>query len=90
MIRSVENQVLSHDSKTDEAEITTRFSVRSADIDAGKTRTEVSMVQQWHGRDEESYSMPGAACGDGLRCTYTAPDILAGLMDEMGGSGVLC
>lgn len=46
MVGSVENQVLSHDSKADEAEITTRFRVRSADIDAGKARTKVSMVQQ--------------------------------------------
>jgi hypothetical protein len=62
MIRSVENQVLSHDSKTDEAEITTRIRVRSADIDAGKTRTEVSVVQYvLRTRQDACYDSPGNA-----------------------------
>jgi hypothetical protein len=46
VISSVEDQVLAHDGETNEAEITTRFIVRSADIDAGKTRTEVSTIQR--------------------------------------------
>lgn len=46
VISGVENQVLAHDSQTDEAEITTGFMARGADINAGKTRTEVSRAQQ--------------------------------------------
>lgn len=46
MIRCIEDQVLAHDSQANETEITTRFSVRRADIDAGETRTKVSMARQ--------------------------------------------
>ena len=46
MISSIHDQILAHDSQTNEAEISTRFSVRSADIDAGKTRTKVSIARQ--------------------------------------------
>lgn len=66
VIRSVENQVLAHDSQADEAEITTRFSVRSADIDAGQARTEVSMAQQeyesknWQALEDIASSMQAA------------------------------
>jgi hypothetical protein len=46
VVRSIENQVLSHDGEADETEITTRLTVRRADIDAGKTRTKVSINRQ--------------------------------------------
>jgi hypothetical protein len=45
MVGSIQDQVLAHDSQTDEAEITTGFSLRGwADMDAGQTRTKVSRV----------------------------------------------
>jgi hypothetical protein len=44
MVGSVQDQVLAHDSQTDEAKISTGFRLRrSADIDAGETRTMVSI-----------------------------------------------
>lgn len=46
MVGGVEDEVLAHDRKADETEITTRFGVRRADIDAGEARTKVSMAQQ--------------------------------------------
>ena len=46
MISSIENQVLAHDGQTDETEVTTRLTVRRADIDAGQSRTEVSINRQ--------------------------------------------
>ncbi len=46
VISSIENQVLTHDGQTDEAEVTTRLTVRRADIDAGQSRTEVSINRQ--------------------------------------------
>lgn len=42
VIRSIEDDVLSHDSKTDEAEISAGNARMSADIDAGKTCAKVS------------------------------------------------
>jgi hypothetical protein len=43
VVGGVKDQVLAHDSQTDEAEITTRDTLRrSADIDAGQTGAEVS------------------------------------------------
>ena len=42
MVSSVEDQVLSHDSKTDEAEISTAVLRSLADIDASKTCARVS------------------------------------------------
>lgn len=94
MISGVQDQVLSHDSKTDEAEISTGIRVRSADIDAGKTRTEVSIAQHWLRTRRDACktwrSMFERGCEGVLRCTYTAPDILAGLIDEgFGLSGVI-
>ena len=89
VVRSVEDQVLSHNSKANEAEITTRFSVRSADIDAGQARTEVSTAQQEYGKGStraiEDAACPGQAAERCLRCTYTAPDILAGLIGQLWG-----
>lgn len=46
MIGSIEDQVLTHDGQTDQTEVTTRLTVRRADIDAGQSRTEVSMNRQ--------------------------------------------
>lgn len=42
VVGSVENQILTHDSKTDEAEISTRVARSLADIDASKTCAKVS------------------------------------------------
>lgn len=45
VVSSVQDQVLTHDGQTDEAEITTRFRPRrSADINAGQARAEVSQL----------------------------------------------
>jgi hypothetical protein len=45
MISRIQNEVLTHDGQTDEAEITTRDRLRrSADIDAGETGAEVSQI----------------------------------------------
>lgn len=45
VVRNVQYQVLTHDSETDEAEITTRVDPRlSADIDAGETGAIVSLL----------------------------------------------
>ena len=46
MVCGIHDEVLAHHSQADETKITTGFSVRSADIDAGKTRTEVSITRQ--------------------------------------------
>lgn len=44
MVSSVQDQVLAHNGETNEAEISTGFRLRrSADIDAGETRTMVSI-----------------------------------------------
>ena len=45
MVSSVQDQVLAHDSQADEAKISTGFRLRrSTDIDAGETRTTVSVT----------------------------------------------
>jgi hypothetical protein len=45
VVSSVQDQVLTHDGQTDEAEITTRFRPRrGADINAGQARAEVSQL----------------------------------------------
>jgi hypothetical protein len=45
MVGSVQDQVLTHNSQTNEAKISTGFRLRrSADIDAGETRTMVSIT----------------------------------------------
>jgi hypothetical protein len=44
MVGSVQDQVLAHNGQTNEAKISTGFRLRgSADIDAGETRTVVSI-----------------------------------------------
>ena len=45
MVSSVQDQVLAHDSQANEAKISTGFRLRrSTDIDAGETRTTVSVT----------------------------------------------
>ena len=45
MVRSVQDEVLAHDGQTNEAKISTGFRLRrSTDIDAGETRTTVSIT----------------------------------------------
>ena len=45
MVGSVQDQVLAHNSQADEAKISTGFMLRrSTDIDAGETRTVVSIT----------------------------------------------
>lgn len=44
MIGGIENQVLAHDRKANETEITTGFGLRRADLEAGQSRTKVSML----------------------------------------------
>ena len=45
MVRSVQDQVLAHDGQTNKAKISTGFRLRrSTDIDAGETRTVVSIT----------------------------------------------
>ena len=45
MVGSVQDQVLAHNGQTNEAKISTGFGLRrSADIDAGETRTMVSIT----------------------------------------------
>ena len=47
MVCGIQNQVLSHDGQTNEAEVTTTTDARrSTDSDAGKTRASVSMIPQ--------------------------------------------
>jgi hypothetical protein len=45
VVRSVQDEVLAHDGQTNEAKISTGFRLRrSTDIDAGETRTTVSIT----------------------------------------------
>lgn len=91
MIRSIENQVLSHDSETDKAEITTRTIVRRADIDAGEARTKVSKAQQgyvWRQRRAQErldgFSKLPAGCHEDLEMDLHCTRHVGGvLMDEV-------
>jgi hypothetical protein len=44
MVGSVENQILAHDRKANETEITTGFGLRWADLEASQSRTKVSIL----------------------------------------------
>lgn len=44
MIGSVENQILAHDRKANETEITTGFGLRRANLEVGQSRTRVSIL----------------------------------------------
>ena len=44
MISGIQNQVLAHDSKANETEITTGFGLRRADLEAGQSRSKVSIL----------------------------------------------
>lgn len=44
MIGSIENQVLAHDGKANETEITTGFGLRRANLEVGQPRTKVSIL----------------------------------------------
>ena len=46
VVGSIQYQVLTHDGQPDQTEVTTRLTVRRADIDAGQSRTEVSINRQ--------------------------------------------
>lgn len=50
VVSSIQDQVLTHDSKANETEVTTRFDVRrEAGSNASQTRTKVSMAQSTRG-----------------------------------------
>lgn len=44
MVGSVQNQVLAHDRKANETEITTGFGLRRANLEVGQSRTRVSIL----------------------------------------------
>ena len=44
MVRGIQDQVLAHDRKANETEITTGFGLRRADLEASQSRTTVSIL----------------------------------------------
>jgi hypothetical protein len=76
MVGSVKNQILAHDRKANETEITTGFGLRWADLEASQSRTKVSILIVNGGDSKKKKSSIKQIPQEGRGSTNTGPDIL--------------
>ncbi len=81
MVGHVQDQILAHDRKANETEITTGFGLRRADLEASQSRTKVSILIVNRGNHQGKVCYGGKTLdqkrGFWWRWTHTGPDILA-------------